>query len=402
MNLRDKLDRYAPAWNPPKAGGEQTAAPPYSIECEHLSVVFPPHHRHSGFYVDTLGGEFETAAAMLLADSTRRALDFSRIAFVDAETTGLSGGTGVCAFLIGVGYLTDDGFVIEQFLMNDFPAEPDMLRQVKTTLDGFEVIASYNGRAFDMPILDTRFLLNGIRARLSDRPQLDLLHPARRIWKRRLADCSLKSLEVNVLDFFRADDIDGWLIPQTYFEFLHTGSRELIEPVLHHNKLDILSLAFVAQSILSAVEAPRETQFAYGLDWFGLGTLFEKHRRTRDAAYCFERALDLGLPEDARPECVKRMSLTHKRKGDWDTAVKLWSEEAGADDNAHTLFALEELAKYYEHRARDLAGAREACRRAITTLEIKSATTALDFSRHFERFEYRLRRIERKIRRTNE
>jgi tetratricopeptide (TPR) repeat protein len=338
---------------------------------------------------------------MLIPGAHPAELDFGKIAFVDTETTGLSGGSGVCAFLVAIGYLTSDGFVVDQYLMQDFPVEPEMLRKVIEKLEDFDVIASYNGRAFDIPLLDTRLLLNSIRTQLAGRPQLDLLHPSRRIWKHRLRDCSLKSIEANVLDFFRIDDIDGWLIPETYFEYLRTGDRELLEPVISHNQLDVLSLAFIAQLLLAAVEAPEEAEFAYGLDWFGLGTLFEKHRRMEQAARCYERAMELDLPEEARPKCIRQLSLTHKRQGDWDSAVSIWSEETDINDEAHNLFALEELAKYYEHRARDLHGARDACRRAITMLEFRSATSISDLSHQFERFEYRLRRIERKIRQRN-
>ncbi len=398
MNIRDKLDRYAPVSPPPNAETEK-APLPYSAECEHITSVYPPHHRHSAFYVEELGGRFEKSPATLVSNPIHPELDFERIAFIDTETTGLSGGAGVCAFLVGIGYLSSDGFVVEQFLMNDFPAEPDMLHRVNEKLAGFDVIASYNGRSFDIPLLDTRFLMNSIRITLGDRPQLDLLHPARRIWKHRLDSCSLKSIEAHVLDFLRVDDIDGWLIPETYFEYLRTGARDLLEPVLHHNRLDVLSLAFVAQLILAAVETPEQAQFAHAPDWYGLGTHFEKHRKMEDAAACFERAMELGLPEEALPQCARRLSLTHKRKGDWDSAVALWREESG--DDAHNMFALEELAKYYEHRARDLDGARDACRRAITMIEIKAATTSLDLTPHLERFDYRLRRIEKKIRKRN-
>jgi hypothetical protein len=399
MNIRDKLDRYAPASEKIAVKEPKKAPLPYSAECERINFVYPPHYKHSAFCVDQLGGRFEKSPATLVSNPLKHDLDFERIAFVDTETTGLSGGAGVSAFLVGVGYLSTEGFVVEQFLMNDFPAEPDMLRRVNEKLAEFDVIASYNGRSFDVPLLETRFLMNSIRTRLSDRPQLDLLHPARRIWKHRLDSCSLKSIEANVLDFLRVDDIDGWLIPETYFEYLRTGARDLLEPILHHNRLDVLSLAFVAQLILSAVENPEEAQFAHGPDWYGLGTHFEKHRLMGEATSCFERAMELGLPQAELPQCARRLSLTHKRKGDWDSAVKLWREEA--DDEAHNLFALEELAKYYEHRARDLDGARDACRRAITMIEIKAATTSLDLSHHFERFEYRLRRIEKKIRKNN-
>ena len=400
MNIKDKLDRYAITPNLPKESVDKEP-PACSAECEHLSQIFPMNHRQSGFYVDELGGRFEKAAAMLIPGASPQKLDFSKIAFVDTETTGLSGGSGVCAFLVAIGYLSPDGFVVDQYLMNDFPAEPEMLRRVIEKLEGFDVIASYNGRSFDIPLLDTRFLLNSMRTQLAGRPQLDLLHPSRRIWKHRLRDCSLKSIEANVLDFWRIDDIDGWLIPETYFEFLRTGDRELLEPVISHNQLDVLSLAFIAQIILAAVEEPEQAQFAYGLDWFGLGTLFEKHREMEEATRCFERAMELDLPEEARPKCMRQLSLTHKRKGDWDSAVTIWNEETDVDDEAHNLFALEELAKYYEHRTRDLDGARDACRRAITMLEFRSATSISDYSHQFERFEYRLQRIERKIRQRN-
>jgi hypothetical protein len=403
MNIRDKLDRYAPA--PEKIAAKESAkAPlPYSAECELITFAYPPHYKHSSFCVEELGGQFAKSPATLVSNpktnTQNNELDFERIAFVDTETTGLSGGAGVSAFLVGVGYLSTEGFVVEQFLMNDFPAEPDMLKKVNEKLAQFDVIASYNGRSFDIPLLETRFLMNSIRTTLGDRPQLDLLHPARRIWKHRLDSCSLKSIEANVLDFLRVDDIDGYLIPETYFEYLRTGNKDLLEPILHHNRLDVLSLAFVAQIILAAVEKPEKAPFVHGADWYGLGTHFEKHRRMEEATACFERAMELGLPEESLPQCARRLSLTHKRKGDWDSAVKLWREEA--DDEAHNLFALEELAKYYEHRARDLDGARDTCRRAITMIEIKAATTSLDLSHNFEEFEYRLRRIEKKIRKRN-
>jgi uncharacterized protein YprB with RNaseH-like and TPR domain len=397
MNLKDKLDRYAPLSNPPKADRKSRPAPPCPAECEHLTETYPPRRRHSGLYVDSLGGRFGDAAMALLSKPVGRSLDFGRIAFIDTETTGLSGGAGVCAFLIGIGYLTKDGFVVEQFMMSDFPAEPEMLRRVGESLEGFEAIAGYNSRAFDIPILDTRFVLNGVDGRPSDWPQLDLLHASRRIWKHRLESCGLQSLEANVLDFFRVDDIESWLIPQTYFEFLRTGDRELIEPILSHNRLDILSLAFVAQLILGALDSPRQAPLHYGEDWFGLGTLFEKHRRAEEAAYCFERAIEIGLPGETRARCTRLLSLAHKRKGDWDSAVRLWNEEA--EEDSHTLFALEELAKFYEHRRRDLTGARETCRRALTMLEIRAATSGADFAGPIDRFEYRLQRIEKKIRR---
>ncbi|MBI4830834.1 MAG: ribonuclease H-like domain-containing protein, partial [Candidatus Lindowbacteria bacterium] len=161
MNVRDQLERYAIASKPGPARPRESAAPAPCTECEHKITVFPSHQRHGGFELDTLGGSFRNAARTLVSGRSGEALEFSRIAFMDTETTGLSGGAGVCAFLVGIGYDSPTGFVVEQFLMNDFPAERDMLRKVCERLETFDTIASYNGRAFDVPILEARLLLNG-------------------------------------------------------------------------------------------------------------------------------------------------------------------------------------------------------------------------------------------------
>jgi len=398
MNLREKLDTYAPG---PKSRSERTpqlTPVSASAEWEHSSHIFPPHFIHGNIGIASFGKSASRAANMLAYQPSGEGLEFDRIAFIDTETTGLSGGSGTCAFLVGVGYNTSGGFVVEQFLMNDFPAEPGMLRNVWETLEGFDVIASYNGRAFDIPILDARFLLNGIRKRLNDKPQLDLLHTARRIWKHRLSSCSLTSIEEHVLGHKRVGDIEGWMIPQTFFEYLRSGDRNLIEPIIHHNQLDILSLACLSHVVFSALDAPHEAHMNHGQDWFGLGTLLEKYRRIEEAVHCYDRAIALGIPENTKPLCMRSLSLAHKRNGDWDDAVILWEKSVATKDNTHTLFALEELAKFYEHRRRDYPFARELCRRAISILEIWEATSDADLTLPMKNFEYRLRRIEKKIR----
>lgn len=397
MNLKDKLDRYAPVSGirenrPVRRLGASSA------KCEHSLKVFPPHHVHGTHRVGSLGGRFERAGRILVRCSADDAVDFDRIAFVDTETTGLSGGIGVCAFLVGVGYLSTAGFVVEQFLMNDFPAEPDMLHRVCETLERFNVIGSYNGRSFDVPILDGRLLLNGIRTRLSDKPHLDLLHPVRRLWKHRLCDCSLKSLEAHAVGHIREDDIEGWMIPEAYFRYLRGGDRKTMERILLHNREDILSLACLAHLTFRAIDSPKEASLEHGLDWYGLGTLFEQHRRTKEAVHCFERALEMGLPEETRRRCLTTLSLAHKRRGDWNDAVRLWKETSSAKEDANTYLGLEELAKFYEHTQRDLVSARGICQRAIAMIEMHAALSETNAVRHLDNFEHRLRRIEKKMR----
>ncbi len=403
MNLRDKLERYNPASSPTKTCPRRPGLPSSSYECDHKVCVFPPSHTHGACSVGALGERYPNAAGLLLRSSPD-ALISGRMAFLDTETTGLSGGAGTCAFLVGIGHWSADGFVVEQFLMRDFPAEQDMLEKASKLLRNFDVIVSYNGRAYDLPIMEGRLLLNGIRSKLGDRPHLDVLHPARRLWKHRLADCSLKSVERHALGYRRVGDIEGWMIPETFFKYLRSGERNLLEPILEHNRLDLLSLALITQLVLKAVDSPHDAPFGHGLDWYGLGTLFEQYRCPEEAVHCFRRAMSLGLPEEARGRCVKSLSLTYKREGEWRDAAQLWScslREPQAD-HAHRCFALEELAKFYEHRKGDLNAARETCQKAISILETKAALSGANVARELGRFEHRLRRIKRKIRKRND
>jgi len=399
MNLREKLERLTPPSNPSENRLPRATTDHQSRQCEHFVTVFPHHHKHGSFTLNALHGQFRAVADMLLENPFEDALDFERIAFIDTETTGLSGGIGVCAFLVGVGYLSSDGFVVEQFLMNDFPAEADMLRTVCTKLEGFDVISSYNGRAFDIPILDGRLLLNRMRTKLASKPHIDLLHPARRVWKHRLGDCSLKSLETHVLDLVRTDDIEGWMIPQAFFDYLQTGDKQSMEQILLHNRHDLVSLAAVASFMFRALDSPERAPLAHGAEWYGLATLLEQHRRTNEATHCMERALAMGLPTEIRSRCIRALSLTRKRQGRWKTAAKLWHETTAANNEMNTFFALEELAKFYEHRQQDLVSARAICQRALNMLEVTEAISGPSPpARHIENFEHRLRRIERKIR----
>lgn len=397
MNLREKLDRYsgtAGLKDVPELQATSFSAGDY----EHSTHVFAREYSHGSLAVENLGGRFPNVQ-MVAPQLVKNTLDIERIAFVDTETTGLSGGVGVCAFLIGVGFLSPSGFVIEQFLMRDFPGEPAMLDAVCNKLEQFDCIASYNGRSFDIPILQGRLVLNGISRTLSAKSHIDMLHPARRLWKHRLPDCSLKSLEIHALGCNRGEDIEGWLIPQTYFAYLQSGNRRLLEQILHHNRMDLLSLAGITSLALKAINYPEQAPFEHGEDWYGLGTLFEHHRHREKAAFCFERAMHIGLPQSLNRRCRRILSLTHKRAGNWEQAAKLWADTSAYEAGAAIWFELEELAKYHEHRQRDLLSARDICRRAITALEIKAATSNEDVSDNLAGFEHRLSRIEQKIQR---
>jgi hypothetical protein len=361
--------------------------------------VFPHEHSHGLFRVNRLAGRFSGHVHLLLSQFGKDSIDFERIAFIDTETTGLSGGIGVCAFLVGIGYMSSEGFAVEQFFMHDYPAERKMLAMVIERLAQFDLIASYNGRSFDLPILEGRLVLNGIRNTVIGKAHVDVLHPARRLWRHRLNDRSLKSIERHTLGFQREDDIDGAMVPQAYFSYLRTGERRLLEQILHHNRLDLLSLACVTNLVLKSIDFPQQAPLEHGEDWYGLGTFFDHHRRVQEAVYCFGLAMQAGLPESLGRKCRRMLALAHKKAGNWDDAVRLWTESSRLSMAGSTIFELEELAKYYEHRVCDYNAARDICRRAVTSLEIQQATTDGDVSGDLSRFEQRLSRVERKVQR---
>ncbi|MGH2450478.1 MAG: ribonuclease H-like domain-containing protein, partial [Candidatus Limnocylindria bacterium] len=175
------------------------------------------------------------------------------ILFLDTETTGLAGGTGTYVFLLGTAYLAGGELVLRQHVLHDLGAERSFVAALLAELDRFRACASYNGKCFDLPLLRTRVIL-ALRAQLTvDDSHLDLLHPARRLWRGRFGSTGLRQLEDSVLDEPRVDDIPGALIPERYFAFLRTRDEGLLAPILEHNLRDIVSLVRIADHVARAV-----------------------------------------------------------------------------------------------------------------------------------------------------
>ena len=207
--------------------------------------------------------------------------DVRRLLFLDTETTGLSGGAGTLAFLIGVGYIEGDELVIRQLLMRDYPEEPILLSHVAEMMPRFDAYVTFNGKSFDLPLVHSRMTMHRMREAYRELPHLDLLHPARRIWKLRLGRCSLSSLEADVLGQGRQDDLPGAEVPQRYFEYLKTRDFELLEDVLHHNMLDIRSLAVLLARLCQAMDVPE--QQAFSQDVFSAGRALERFGYVEEA-----------------------------------------------------------------------------------------------------------------------
>ncbi len=278
-------------------------------------------------------------------------LPIHKYAFLDTETSGVSGGTGTYAFLVGAARFVDGAFILKQFFLRDPSEEPAMLEALINFLAPCEGLVTFNGKAFDAPLLVTRYSLHRIPVPFKNYAHIDLLPLARRLWRDRLPSRALKYLEEHVLGFTRSsDEVPGYEIPWLYFDYLRSGDARPLGGVFYHNAMDVVAMAALLGHVSEVLADPYNGRVEHGLDFIALGKLFEDLGHWDEAARLFERGLELGLNESDFGVAVKRISILQKRRGDVTRAVELWTEAAG---KGH-IYAYIELAKYYEHKMRDV------------------------------------------------
>ena len=348
---------------------------------------FPVGHRHGA--QPLLAARDATPAALaLLSRGDLPVAEGRRLLYLDTETTGLAGGTGTYAFLVGVGFFDGDEFEVRQFFMRDLDEEPALLTVLEETFRRFDGFVTYNGAGFDLPLLETRFVL-GRRRFPGDVFHVDLLGPARRLWSARLADCRLGTVEESVLRFTREDDLPGALIPTVYFEYLRRKRPDELPRVFEHNRHDILSLAALTGWVADAVaRAPHPELDPEALA--GLGRMLEAADPERSLA-CYRLALDTGLPTPSRERLLLRLAHREKRLARWDEARALW-EAAARSPREFDPRPWEEIAKVHEHRRRDLAAAREVVEQALALARRHRASARVQAA-----FEHRLERLGRRL-----
>jgi uncharacterized protein YprB with RNaseH-like and TPR domain len=345
---------------------------------------YPTGHRHGRV---TLDGVRRAPLDVLarLARLPSPPPDPDRLLFLDTETTGLAGGTGTYAFLVGAGWLEDDRFVVTQYFMRDLDEEPALLAALAPVVERAEALVTFNGGGFDLPLLETRFVL--ARRRWPGMlPHLDLLRPARRVWATSLEDCRLGTLERRVLGLARESDVPGGLIPTLYFDWLRLRRGAPLARVFAHNRDDVLSLAallgWFGEALGEAPEIPPA-------EWAGLGRLWEPIDVDR-ALVCYRTALDAGLDGEHAHFVRLRLAWWEKRSARWDAARALW--EMAARHGAFDPRPWEELAKFHEHRRRDFVAAH-----SVVTAAIDLARAAGAAGRVLDAFGHRLGRIERRL-----
>jgi uncharacterized protein YprB with RNaseH-like and TPR domain len=332
---------------------------------EHFETekLFERHRRHGSMDISNL---FELPPDLLdsLSEGAIASSHPSRWAFLDTETTGLAGGTGTYAFLVGVGNIEPAGFRLRQFFMRDYGEEASLLRRLSEHLARFDVLITYNGKTYDQPLLETRFRMARARHPFDRMEHLDLLFGARRLWKLRLESCRLVELENQILGVERQGDLPGEMIPYYYFEYLRTQQAFRLVPIFHHNAIDILSLACLTAIVPFAFRSPEETAFRHGADVIGLARWVRQAGRQEQALRLLRRAVDLGLPDDLLFRTLWDIGTMEKRLGRADAALAVFTDLA-ASRNGYRARALAELAKHYEHGERNYAMALEMTRNAL-------------------------------------
>ena len=272
-----------------------------------------------------------------------------RQVYIDTETTGLSGGSGTLAFLIGVAVVKDECMALTQFLLTRFAAEGMLLHSFADTLTPHDRLVSYNGKSYDLPLLLTRFRMQLLEQPFAGLPHLDLLLPVRRLFGHGWEICRLQSLDQNLLGFARVDDLPGSEAPAAWFDYVRSGYGERLIRVVEHNRQDIVSLAVAHRVLARAIEQPR----AFDVDLFALARWLAEHDET--AARELLQAHVSSLDADG----LRLLGHYCRRAGDWLHAVAIWEKLAATGCTE----SLERLAKYHEHISKDLAAARRCCER---------------------------------------
>ncbi|MBD2869815.1 ribonuclease H-like domain-containing protein [Paenibacillus arenilitoris] len=319
-------------------------------------VDYPADYRHGLHAIE----ELRQAAPGLSAFHPGANASAEQVLFLDLETTGLGVGTGNVPFMLGIAYEAQGRFTIEQALIRHPAEERAMLAYLAEKLPKFTYLATYNGKTFDWPLVQSRFIMNGLGRNVWEPRHLDFLHPARSVWRNTLASCKLSYVEEERLGIHREDDVPGSLAPQLYFQFLADGDPSPLAGVFRHNEIDMLSLAALAirfghllngrfQPFIPLPKEPEElVRTGLWLEKMGIPALPEQ---------LFELA---ARTEEANPATLLMLAARDKKAGNWARAVLLWQKtvlRALSNYGAAAMEANIELAMYYEHKLKDFDSA---------------------------------------------
>jgi len=330
----------------------------YPLDYNHGSIVLSANHNL------TIIGEWGKSNIL-------EQIDPQSIVFLDTETSGLAGGTGTFAFLVGMGFRTESGFSVMQLFMRDPSLEQALLAELTRIIDPFKAVVTFNGKSFDIPLLNTRHILNSITSPFHALDHIDLLPLARRLWRNRLPSRALGYLETQILNVTRTqEEVPGWLVPQIYFDYLRSGDARSLAGVFYHNAMDILSLAALFNYVAVLLNNPLDMADLDSLDIIAIARLYEELGHIENAINYYELGLQQGLPREFFLQTLLRFALLYRRQGQWEAAINLWQKAAEYEQ----IEACIELAKYYEHQARNYPQAAFWVQCALKSLENATIT----------------------------
>jgi tetratricopeptide (TPR) repeat protein len=314
----------------------------------------------------------------------------SHLLFIDLETTGIAGGAGTYAFLVGCGWFDGGVFRTRQYFLSSFTAERALLEDVAELAANAGAVVTYNGKTFDLPLIETRYSLHRLQTPFAGLPHVDMLHPARRMWREPESACRLITLEQTLCGYEREGDVAGFEIPARYFHYVHAGDARPLAAVFEHNRLDLVSLALVtaraAQLLDEGAAGARTAREA-----LGMGRLYERGGMMPEAKSCFARATELEKDdEELIAEALRAYAVVSRRLRQYDDAAAAWRRLLGLPLCPQPIEreASEALAIHLEHRRRDLISARDFTVRLLRADESVTRRQAT---------EYRLARLDRKL-----
>jgi uncharacterized protein YprB with RNaseH-like and TPR domain len=270
-----------------------------------------------------------------------------RRVYIDTETTGLSGGSGTVAFLIGIAIVSEEAIELTQLLMTQFSSETTLLSRLTDLLTPDDQLVSYNGKSYDLPLLMTRYRMQGLRHPFDNLPHIDLVHPVRRLFKHRWPDCRLMTVEEKLLGFFRSDDLPGSEAPDAWFRYMRQGNAGRLIRVVEHNRHDILSLAVTHGTLARAIQAPQR----YDVDVYSLARWLEETHRHEAVVLLSQHQDNLG------DDGLRLLADLYRREACWEEAIPIWER---LSDKA-SIASIERLAKYHEHISKNLQAAWHYC-----------------------------------------
>ena len=359
--------------------------------CFVIDHVYPHHYQHGRFSLETLVKQDHNRIEQIDPKASWQSVRLDQILFIDTETTGLRG-AGTIAFMIGVAFFDQTTLTVRQFFLRDHGDESAALFFLAQLVEEKMGLVTFNGRSFDLPLLDGRFFMNRIdlaRGELTNQPHFDLLHPARRLWREQYESCSLGSLENNVLGIKRThQDVPGHLIPFIYNDYLHSGDLSRLQNVFYHNQLDMLSMVTLMAHILMIINQPHHAE--HPLELLGLAKWYIQRKQFTEA----ERILYLGLSqsphEQDRALLLKVLASLLKKLDRRLEARPFWDYLATQDRDIESCV---ELSKLHEWHEIELTSAYDWVQKAIC---IAQQDAPYDRPLHAQ-LEHRLNRLRHKL-----